>query len=66
LARVATIVGHAGANIEDIEHQRAFTTLPAQNAQLQLVLQTRGPQHVQELLQALHAAGLAAEIDTYR
>lgn len=66
LARVATIVGNAGANIEDIEHQRAFTTLPAQNAQLQLVLQTRGPQHVQELLQALHAAGLAAEIDSYR
>ncbi|MCX8005695.1 MAG: pyridoxal-phosphate dependent enzyme, partial [Burkholderiaceae bacterium] len=66
LARVATIVGNAGANIEDIEHQRAFTTLPAQNAQLQLVLQTRGPQHVQELLQALHAAGLTAEIDSYR
>jgi threonine dehydratase len=65
LARVATVVGNAGANIEEIEHQRAFTTLPVQNAQLQLVLQTRGPEHVAEVLRALRAAGLAAEIDTY-
>jgi threonine dehydratase len=65
LARVATIVGNAGANIEEIEHQRAFTTLPAQNAQLQLVLQTRGPEHIDEVLRALREAGLAAEIDTY-
>jgi threonine dehydratase len=65
LARVATIVGAAGANIEEIEHQRAFTTLPVQNAQLEMVLQTRGPEHIQEVLGALHQAGLAAEIDTY-
>jgi threonine dehydratase len=38
LARAATIVGTAGANIEEVEHQRAFTTLPAQNAQLEMVL----------------------------
>jgi threonine dehydratase len=65
LARVATVVGNVGANIEEIEHQRAFTTLPVQNAQLQLVLQTRGPEHIGEVLRALRAAGLAAEIDTY-
>jgi threonine dehydratase len=65
LARVATIVGAAGANIEEIEHQRAFTTLPVQNAQLEMVLQTRGPEHIEEVLTALHGAGLAAEIDTY-
>jgi threonine dehydratase len=65
LARVATIVGTAGANIEEIEHQRAFTTLPVQNAQLEMVLQTRGPEHIEEVLAALHQAGLAAEVDTY-
>jgi threonine dehydratase len=65
LARVATIVGQAGANIEEIEHQRAFTTLPVQNAQLELVLQTRGPEHIEQVLQALRAGGLTAEIDTY-
>jgi threonine dehydratase len=65
LARVATIVGQAGANIEEIEHQRAFTTLPVQNAQLELVLQTRGPEHIDQVLQALRAAGLTAGIDSY-
>jgi threonine dehydratase len=65
LARVATIVGTAGANIEEIEHQRAFTTLPVQNAQLEMVLQTRGPEHIDEVLAALRDAGLEAEIDTY-
>ena len=64
LARAATIVGNAGANIEEVEHQRAFTTLPAQNAQLEMVLQTRGPEHIQAVLKALRDAGLAAEMDT--
>ena len=32
LARAATVVAQTGANIEEVEHQRAFTTLPAQNA----------------------------------
>ncbi len=65
LARAATIIGRAGANIEEVEHQRAFTTLPAQNAQLELVLQTRGPEHIDEVLRALRAAGLPAELDSY-
>ena len=65
LARAATIVGSTGANIEEVEHQRAFTTLPAQNAQLEMVLQTRGPAHIDEILRALRDAGLPAELDTY-
>ena len=65
LARVATIVGHAGANIEEVEHQRAFSALPVQNAQLEMVLHTRGPEHIDEVLAALRDAGLAASIDEY-
>ncbi len=65
LARVATLVGAAGANIEEVQHQRAFTTLPAQNAQLEMVLQTRGPEHIEQVLQALREAGLPAELHTY-
>jgi threonine dehydratase len=62
LARVATIVGQAGANIEQVAHQRAFTTLPALNAELHMELQTRGPEHIEQVLQALRAAGLPAEL----
>ncbi len=65
LARAATVVGQAGANIEEVEHQRAFTSLPVQNAQLEMVLQTRGPQHIEAVLAALRQAGMVAELDTY-
>jgi threonine dehydratase len=65
LARVATLIGQAGANIEEVEHQRAFTTLPVQNAELEFVLQTRGPDHIEEVLDTLRRAGLFATTHPY-
>jgi threonine dehydratase len=65
LARAATLIGLAGANIEEVEHQRAFTTLPVQNAELEFVLQTRGPDHIEEVLRTLRAAGLFATTHPY-
>ena len=46
-------------------HQRAFTTLAVQNAELEFVLQTRGPEHIEEVLHTLRNAGLFAEIHPY-
>ncbi|WP_058615907.1 threonine ammonia-lyase [Tepidimonas taiwanensis] len=57
LARIAAIVAEAGANIDQVHHQRAFTLLAAQSVEIELVLQTRGPEHVQQVLQALRDAG---------
>jgi threonine dehydratase len=65
LARAATLIGQAGANIEEVAHQRAFTTLPVQNAELEFVLQTRGPEHIEEVLRTLRAAGLYANTHPY-
>jgi threonine dehydratase len=65
LARAATLIGQAGANIEEVEHQRAFTTLPVQNAELEFVLQTRGPEHIDEVLRTLRDAGLYATTHPY-
>jgi len=65
LARAATLIGQAGANIEEVQHQRAFTTLPVQNAELEFVLQTRGPEHIEEVLLTLRAAGLYATTHPY-
>jgi threonine dehydratase len=62
LARAAAIVGQAGANIEQVAHQRAFTTLPAMNAELEMELQTRSPEHLEQVLEALRAAGLPAKL----
>jgi threonine dehydratase len=65
LARAATLIGQACANIEEVQHQRAFTTLPVQNAELEFVLQTRGPAHIEEVLATLRAAGLYATTHPY-
>ena len=46
LARITAIVGEAGANIDEVHHQRAFTMLAAQNVEIELVVQTRGREHI--------------------
>ena len=62
LARITATVAEAGANIEEVHHQRAFTTLSAQNAEVELVVQTRGHSHVQEVLAVLRQAGFDAQL----
>ncbi|KQP49588.1 threonine ammonia-lyase [Pseudorhodoferax sp. Leaf274] len=57
LAHIATVVADTGANIDQVEHQRAFTALSAQNVDIELVVQTRGRSHLDELVQALGQAG---------
>jgi threonine dehydratase len=62
LAKITATVAAAGANINEVHHQRAFTTLAAQNVEVELVIQTRGPQHIAEVLAQLHQAGLEAQL----
>ncbi len=60
LARITAVLGKVGANIEEVHHQRAFSTLSAQSVEIELVLATRNRAHVQETLEALAAAGFTA------
>jgi threonine dehydratase len=60
LARITSVVGEAGANIDEVHHQRAFTALSAQNVEVGLVLQTRNLAHVGEVVERLRAAGFDA------
>jgi threonine dehydratase len=60
LARITAVVAAAGANIDEVHHQRAFSTLSAQNVEVELVLQTRSPAHVREVIAALQAAEFEA------
>ncbi len=62
LAQVTATVAQAGANVDEVHHQRAFSSLSAQNVEIELVLQTRSPQHVQEVLGALATAGFDARL----
>ena len=61
LAKITSTVALAGANIDEVHHQRAFTNLAAQNAEVELVIQTRGPQHIADVLKQLIAVGLQAQ-----
>ncbi len=60
LARITTTVASAGANIDEVHHQRAFTMLSAQNVEIELVIQTRGRDHIKQVLATLGAAGFEA------
>jgi threonine dehydratase len=57
LAAVTSKLASLGANIEEVHHQRTFTQLPLQTAEVEFVLQTRSHEHMKEVLDALAAAG---------
>lgn len=57
LARVAAVLGQAGANIVEVYHQRVFTDLPARGTELNLVIETRDRVHLNGVLAALGGAG---------
>ncbi len=57
LARVASVIGEAGANIVEVYHQRVFTDLPAKGTELHLVIETRDAGHLEATVAALRAAG---------
>ncbi len=62
LARITGVVAEAGANIDEVHHQRAFSSLAIQSVEVELVLQTRNPAHVQEVIARLGAAGFEARV----
>ncbi|MGL4396993.1 MAG: threonine ammonia-lyase [Hyphomicrobium sp.] len=59
LARVAGVIGGAGANVVEVYHQRVFTDLPAKGTELHLVIETRDRGHFDAVVSALRDAGYA-------
>ena len=62
LATITATVAQAGANIDEVHHQRAFTTLSAQNVEIELVIQTRNRSHIADVLTQLQSKGLQAQM----
>ncbi|MES1977029.1 MAG: threonine ammonia-lyase [Pseudomonadota bacterium] len=60
LAKITATVAEAGANINEVHHQRAFTMLAAQNVEIEMVIQTRGRDHIAQVIAALNTAGFEA------
>jgi threonine dehydratase len=61
LADVATLLGKLGANIDEVQHQRAFSSVSVERVQIEVVVHTRGVEHIAEILDAMRAAGYRAE-----
>lgn len=61
LAEVCRCIGDSDANIVEVQHQRAFSTLPLEAAEVAFVLQCRGHDHLEQLVKALRRAGYAPE-----
>jgi threonine dehydratase len=62
LAQVTACLAQANANIEEVHHQRAFTHQPVRSAEVDFVLETRGHEHVAQILEALAQAGFEARL----
>ncbi|MCP5084648.1 MAG: threonine ammonia-lyase [Alphaproteobacteria bacterium] len=56
LAAISTIIGETGANILEVAHSRMFLEVSAKGAELDFMIETRGPDHVDEVVEALEAA----------
>jgi len=63
LARAAATIAAAGANIEEVHHQRAFTPVAIQSAEVLFVIQTRDHAHAADILAALSADGFRARVE---
>ena len=56
LAAITASIGRCGGNIVEIFHQRLFYDVPAKLAKIDAVIETRGPDHVDEIIADLRAA----------
>lgn len=57
LAGFVGIIAEQGANVMEIHHNRAFLKGPLAEAQVKVTLETRGSEHIAELLSTLSARG---------
>ena len=61
LADLAALLARLGANIDEVQHQRAFSSLSVERVQIEVVVQTRGTAHIERILAAMKQQGYDAE-----
>ena len=61
LADVATLLGKLGANIDEVQHQRTFTSLSVERVRIEVVVQTRGGAHIEQILASMRNQGYDCE-----
>jgi threonine dehydratase len=63
---LATIAASQQVNILDIHHGRTFTSAAFRETEIELMVETRGPEAVESLLQAIAAKGYQAQFFTFQ
>jgi threonine dehydratase len=58
LAKVTTLIGAAGGNIVEVEHQRVFGAASVKSPEVEFVIETRDREHATTLIAALRAQGI--------
>jgi len=62
LAKVAGLIGGAGGNIVEVQHQRLFGSVVAKATELDVTVETRDRDHARELVQTLQGAGFKVRV----
>lgn len=62
LATVAETIGRTGGNIVEVLHHRMFQDIPVKNADLDVVVETRNPAHVEEIVARFAELGIPARL----
>ncbi len=57
LAEITRLIGSEDANVIEVHHRRAFSSLSLQSAEVELVLHTRGVEHATRLNEVLRLEG---------
>lgn len=62
LARLAEVIGQTGGNIVEVTHQRLFADVPVKQADIDVIVETRNREHVQEIVAGLKQAGFDSRV----
>ena len=63
LAKLTSCIEKTGTNIHHVHHHRLFTKQAIENVIVEFILQTRGNEHVAEILSALKEEGYSVQLD---
>lgn len=61
LAAISTVIGNAGGNIVEVQHQRLFNVVSVKSTTIDIVMETRGPLHAKQIVETLQKQGFPVE-----
>ena len=62
LAKVTTLIGEAGGNIVEVQHQRVFGVTSVKSPEVEFLIETRDRGHTQAIVAALQNHGVKVEL----